>query len=92
MLAGPQGELCRGLGLETDLYTPLDLPDMKPEDTERLIILDPDATDVVGIKETTTTAPTTKWTPPPTTTQPKPTTPAYVPNNYNWTKERLQVR
>ena len=56
------------------------------EDTERLIILDPDATDVVGIKETTTTAPTTKWTPPPTTTQPKPTTPAYVPNNYNWTK------
>ena len=33
-----------------------------------------------------TTAPTTKWTPPPTTAQPKPTTPAYVPNNYNWTK------
>ena len=56
------------------------------EDTERLIVLDPEATDVVGIKETTTAAPTTKKTQPPTTSKPQQTTAAYVPNNYNWTK------
>ena len=56
------------------------------EDTERLIMLDPEATDIVGIKETTTAAPTTKKTQPPTTSKPQQTTAAYVPNNYNWTK------
>lgn len=47
------------------------------EETERLIMLDPDATEYVAIEETTTTAaPTTKWVPPAT----------QAPMNYNWVK------
>ena len=62
-------------------------PESASEETEHLIMIDPEATDVQGIKQTTTAAPTTKkTTQAPTTTKAKQTAAPNTPNNYTWKK------